>query len=212
MEETTAAITAEQEREEEAESLPQSDRSATFESSNQSSSSENMERSQDLSNDRSKDQGKQPARSGLHEVFVPFVPSDCQKTDDSAQKILKNLQRNRDSRVQNHSLLIDDLKELGMFGELSEDNNYINMPFEDVHRLVTTMKMAEFILNERVQARRKAKHVDLVFQLSADNCPNTSTLLVEIERVKYELTQKHSFQSVGAFEGISCTLEGSILF
>jgi hypothetical protein len=37
-------------------------------------------------------------------------------------------------------------------------------------------------------------------------------LLVELERAKYELTQKHSFQSMGAFEGISCTLEGSILF
>jgi hypothetical protein len=123
VEETTAAITAEHEREEAAESLPQSDKSATFKSSNQSSSSENMERSQDPSNDRSKDQGKQPTRSRQDEVFVPLVPPDCQETDGSAQKILENLQRNRDSRVQNHSLLIDDLKDLRMIGELSEDTN-----------------------------------------------------------------------------------------
>jgi hypothetical protein len=145
VEETTAAITAEQEREEAAESLPQSDKSATFESSNQSSSFENMERSQDLSDDRSEDQGNQPARSGRDEIFVPLVPPNCQETDDSAQKILNNLQRDRESRIQNHSLIIDDLKELGMFGELSEDHDYINMPFEDVHRLVTTMKMANVI-------------------------------------------------------------------
>jgi hypothetical protein len=73
--------------------------------------------------------------------------------------------------------------------------------------------MAEVILNERVQARRKAKLDDItMFPLNANNCPNVSTLLKELERVKYELTQKHSFQSVGAFEGISYTLEGSILF
>jgi hypothetical protein len=63
VEETTAAITAEQEREEAANSLPQSDKSATFESSNQSSSSKIMEGSQDLSDDRSKDQGNQAAYS-----------------------------------------------------------------------------------------------------------------------------------------------------
>jgi hypothetical protein len=119
VEETTAAIMAEQEREEATESLPQSDKSATFELSNQSSSSENMERSQDPSNDdRSKDQGKQPAHSGLDEVYVPLVPLDCQECDDKAQKILENLQLDRDSGVQNHSLLIDNLRELGMFGEL----------------------------------------------------------------------------------------------
>jgi hypothetical protein len=55
VEETTAAITAEQEREEAADSLPQGDKSATFESPNQSSSSKNMEGSHDLSDDRSED-------------------------------------------------------------------------------------------------------------------------------------------------------------
>ena len=61
VEETTAGITAEQEREETANSLPQGDKSATFETSNQSSSSENMERSQDLSADRPEDQDNQAA-------------------------------------------------------------------------------------------------------------------------------------------------------
>ncbi len=34
-----------------------------------------------------------------------------------------------------------------MLGELSEDSNYISMPFEDVRRLVATMKMAEAIVS-----------------------------------------------------------------
>jgi hypothetical protein len=108
-------------------------------------------------NDRSKDHGKQPARGVLDETLVPLVPVDCQETKDRAQRILEGLQHDRDSRVQNHSLFLEDLKELGILGGSSEDNKYISMPFEDVHRLVTTMKMAEFILNERIQARRKAK-------------------------------------------------------
>ncbi len=61
------------------------------------------------------------------------MPVDCQETNDRAQMILEDLQHDRDSRVQNRSLLVDDLKELGMLGELSEDNNYINMPFKNVH-------------------------------------------------------------------------------
>jgi hypothetical protein len=91
-----------------------------------------MERSQDLSDDRSEDQGNRAARSGQGETFVPLMPSNCQATDDHAQKILDNLQSGRESRIQNHSLIIDDLKELGMFGELSEDHDYVTMPFEDV--------------------------------------------------------------------------------
>ncbi len=110
VEETTAAIAAEQEREETANSLPQGDKSATFETSNQSSSSENMERSQDLSDDRSEDQGNRAARSGQDETFVPLMPPNCQATDDHAQKILDNLQSGRESRIQNHSLIIDDLR------------------------------------------------------------------------------------------------------
>ncbi len=153
VEETTAAITAEQEREEIAESLPQSDKSATFETLNQSSSSANLEGSQDLSNNRSEDPGNQAAHSDQGEAYVPLVPLNCEDTDDHAQKILNNLQRGCESRIQNRSLIIDDLRELGMFGELSEDQNYVTMSFEDVHRLLTTMKMANVILNERVHAK-----------------------------------------------------------
>ncbi len=139
VEETTATVTAEQEREEAVDSLFQSDKSTTLESQNQSSSFENMERSQDLSTDRSEDQDNQAACSGQGEAFLPLVPPDCKETDDHAQKMLDNLQRGRESRIQNHSMILDDLKELGMFGELSEDHDYVTMPFEDVHRLVTTM-------------------------------------------------------------------------
>jgi hypothetical protein len=99
-----------------------------------------------------------------------------------------------------------------MFGELSEDHDYVTMPFEDVHRLITTMRMVNVILNERVQARRRAKLNEIKDQLDVKNCPNVQSLLVELEKVKYELTLNHSFQSMGGFEGIACTLEGSVLF
>jgi hypothetical protein len=79
-----------------------------------------------------------------------YFPTNTHETDDRAKRVLADLQREQQSRVQNPSLLIDDLKELGMYGELSDDNCHINMPFEDVHRLVTTMRMAELILNDRI--------------------------------------------------------------
>jgi hypothetical protein len=52
------------------------------------------------------------------------------------------------SRLQDRSLLLEDLKGLGMAGDLSDDGQHLTMAFEDVHRLVTTMRMAEVILNE----------------------------------------------------------------
>ncbi len=57
-----------------------------------------------------------------------------------------------------------------MYGELSEDQSRVTMPFEDVHRLVTTMRMAEIILNERIQNKRKVKFELLKAQLDAGNC------------------------------------------
>jgi hypothetical protein len=99
-----------------------------------------------------------------------------------------------------------------MFGELLEDHDYVTMPFEDVHRLVTTMRMANVILNERVQARRRAKLNEIKDQLDVKNCPNVQSLLVELEKAKYELTLNHPFQSMGDFEVVACTLEGSVLF
>jgi hypothetical protein len=89
-----------------------------------------------------------------------------------------------------------------MHGELSEDQNYVTMSFEDVHRLVTTMKMANVILNERVKDRRRAKIDEIREELD-----------VELEKAQYELTVNHSFQTMGGdFEGIAYTLEGSVLF
>ena len=151
VEETTAAITAEQEREETANASSQDDKSATFENLNQSSSSVNLEGSHDSSNEQSKDPGKYAAYSDQAGWAEPLVPRNCQKTDERAQKILDNLQRVRETRIQNHSLILDDLKDLGMHGEISEDQAYVTMSFEDVHRLVTTMKMANVILNERTK-------------------------------------------------------------
>jgi hypothetical protein len=121
-------------------------------------------------------------------------------------------QLEQQSRVQTPSLLIDDLKELGMYGELSDDNCYINMPFEDVHRLVMTMRMAELILNDRVQSNRKDKMAQIKAQLDADCGHNTAALLAAFHRAKSALTQKHSFRSIGAFEADAYNLEGLILF
>lgn len=212
VEETTAAITAEQDLEEAAGSLPHGGKSATFENLNQSSSSVNLERSQDFSNDQSEDQGKYAAYSDHAKRADPLVPRNCQKTDERAQKILDNLQRVRETRIQNHSLILDDLKELGMHGEISEDQAYVTMSFEDVHRLVTTMKMANVILNERVKDRRRAKIDEIKEELDAEHCPNMQALLVELEKAQYDLTLNHSFQAMGDFEGVACTLEGSVLF
>ena len=78
VEETTAAITAEQDLEEAADSLLQGDKSATFENLNQSSSSVNLERSHDSSNDQSEDQGKYAAYSDQAELAEPLVQRNCQ--------------------------------------------------------------------------------------------------------------------------------------
>ncbi len=99
------------------------------------------------------------------------MPPNCEETDDHAQKILDNLQRGRESRGQNYSLISDDLKELGMFGELSEDQDYVTMSFEDVHRLVTTMKMANVLFNERVQVRRRANWTTSSINLTQSIAP-----------------------------------------
>ena len=58
----------------------------------------------------------------LFDLKGTVFPSDKYETDDRAKKVLADLQREQKSRVQNPSLLMDDLKELGMYGELSEDN------------------------------------------------------------------------------------------
>jgi hypothetical protein len=74
-----------------------------------------------------------------------------------------------------------------MFGELSEDQSLVTMPFKDVHRLTTTMRMAEIILNERIQNKRKTKLELLKAQLDASIVTNLPALLVEFERAKAAL-------------------------
>jgi hypothetical protein len=87
-----------------------------------------------------------------------------------------------------------------------------NMPFEDVHRLVMTMRMAELILNDRAQVNRRDKMAEIKAQLDADCGHNTAALLAELHRAKSALTQKHSIRSVGAFEADAYNLEGLIIF
>ena len=142
-----------------------------------------------------------------------LFPDDSHETDQNAKKFLAKLTRDSEKRNQYPSLLLDDLKGLGMYGELSDDQRHITMPFEDVHRLVTTMRMAEVILNERIQNKRKAKVEFLKAQLNASECNNMQALLVELERTKTALKQKYSFQSVGIFgDEPVIELEGIILF
>jgi hypothetical protein len=136
----------------------------------------------------------------LFEQAGPIFPTDTLKTDDRAKKVLADLQREQQSRVQSPSLLMNDLKELGMYGELSDDNCYTNMPFEDVHRLVMTMRMAELILNDRFQSNLKDKMAQIKAQLDDDCGHSTAALLAEFHKAEAMLTQKHSFRSIGAFE------------
>jgi hypothetical protein len=100
-----------------------------------------------------------------------------------------------------------------MYGELSEDQDRVTMPFKDVHRLVTTMRMSEIILNERIQNKRKVKLELLKAQLDAGDCDNILALLVELERAKAALAQKYSFQPVRMFgDDPVIDLEGVIYF
>ena len=120
----------------------------------------------------------------LYEPAESIFPTDSHESDEIAKKLLTGLEREMNSRIQDPSQLIEDLKELGMVGDFSHDERYVSLPFEDVHRLVTTMRMAELILNERVQTRRKAKISQIKTQLDEEHCPNMSALLVELERAK----------------------------
>jgi hypothetical protein len=149
----------------------------------------------------------------LHESKGTYFPADIHETDENAKKLLTRHIRCSNKRVLNPPLLLNDLTELGMFGELSEDQRHITKPFKDLHRLVTTMIMAELSLNERIQNKRNKKLELIKVQLNADNRPNMLALLVEIENAKAALTQKHSFQSVEMFSDEQAfDLEGIILF
>ena len=141
-----------------------------------------------------------------------YFPADTPEVNSRAKKVLHELGRFRDSRTHNPPLLLDDLKELGMVGELSEDSKFVTMSFEDCHRLVMTMRMTELILNDTVQCHRHDQIERIKSQLDAEHCPDMPALLQEIEKARNDLTQKHSFQSVGVFEPGLYTLGGFILF
>jgi hypothetical protein len=120
----------------------------------------------------------------LREPEGGIFPTGSHELDTTAKKLLMGLEHEMNSRFQDRSLLLQDLQELGMVGDLSQDERHVSLPFEDVHRLVTTMRMAELILNERVQTRRKAKMAKIKSQLDAEHCPNMSALLVELGYLK----------------------------
>jgi hypothetical protein len=77
----------------------------------------------------------------LREPKGTFFPDDSHETDQNARKFLARFTRDSKKRNQNPSLLLNDLKGLGMCGELSDDQRYLTMSFEDGHRLITTMRM-----------------------------------------------------------------------
>jgi hypothetical protein len=132
--------------------------------------------------------------SSRKEIYSPLTITNSHESDKTAKKLLTGLQREMTSRFQDRPLLLEELKGLGMAGNLSDDGQHLTVAFEDVHCLVTTMRMAEVILNERVQNSRKAKIAQIKTQLDAEHCPNMSALLVELDRAKQALMQKYSFQ------------------
>ena len=118
----TTAMLGKEESKQDAEmqgSSPASVESAAFTASLQQKSPVG-ERSQGTS---SMEQQVGPDGRYLFEPTGRVFPTDIQETDDRAKKVLADLLREQKSRLQNPSLLVDDLKELGMYGELSENNN-----------------------------------------------------------------------------------------
>ena len=176
VEETKAALAKELEDDalREQGSLPQSDESKPPEVSPPKAKSDQEQVGSSASPELALGSDGRP----LHEPEGSIFPTDSHESDETAKKLLTSLEREMNSRFHDPSQLLDDLKELGMVGDFSHDLRYISLPFEDVHRLVTTIKMAELILNERVQTRRKAKMAKIKAQLDAEHCPNMSALLV----------------------------------
>ncbi len=67
----------------------------------------------------------------LYEPEGSIFPTDSHESDKSAKKLLTGLQREMSSRFQDRSLLLEDLKGLGMAGDLSDDGQHLTMAFED---------------------------------------------------------------------------------
>jgi hypothetical protein len=125
----------------------------------------------------------------LLETKGTYFRADSHEMNENVRKFLTKLSRDSEKRLENPSLLLEDLRGLGMCGELSEDQSRVTMPFEEVHRLTMTMRMVEIILNERIQNKRKAKLELLKAQLNASNCNNVPALLIELERAKAALAK-----------------------
>ncbi len=57
----------------------------------------------------------------LRETPGKLLPSDSHETDQNAENFLTKITRDSKKRKENPPLLLDDLRELGMYGEFSED-------------------------------------------------------------------------------------------
>ena len=211
VDETNAALAIEFAEPDTKEKDPLSEKSGSdaLESSKQSNSSEAEKAGEMASEVNAMGSDGRP----LHEPEGIFFPKDSQETDENAHKLLTRLMRDSEKRFQNPPLLLDDLKGLGMCGDLSDDHRLVTMSFADAHQLKTNMKMSEIILNERIQNKRKVKVEFLKAQINAANGNNVSTLLEQLEKAKAALAQKHSFQSVGVYgDDPVIDIEGIIFF
>ncbi len=64
------------------------------------------------------DQSRDQRNAESVEPIDPFFPAESSEFDFRAKRVLKELDRFRDSRTHNRPMLLEDLKELGMAGEL----------------------------------------------------------------------------------------------
>ena len=64
----------------------------------------------------------------LRETPGSLLPNDSEETDQRAKDFFTKITGDSNKRNQNPPLLLDDLRELGMYGELSEDQRHITMP------------------------------------------------------------------------------------
>ncbi len=146
VEETNAALAKElaDEALKEQESLPKSGESKAPEVPPPTVVSAEDQLSASISTELELGSDGRPLREPERNIF----PTNSHESDKNAKKLLMCLQREMTSRFQDRSLLLEDLKELGMAKELSNDSQHLTMAFEDVHRLVTSMRMEEVMLNE----------------------------------------------------------------
>ena len=68
----------------------------------------------------------------LREPEESIFPTDSHEPDKIAKKLLTGLEREMNSRIQDPSQLLQDLKGLGMAGDLSDDERCVYVPFNPV--------------------------------------------------------------------------------